>query len=59
MQYTRLYLDGADGSKNYSLVSPLGGPYNSKGAEGPFIWQDSHGTFKMIFHGTYKILTEI
>ncbi len=33
------------------LVSPLGGPYSSKGAEGPFIWQDSHGTFKMIFHG--------
>jgi hypothetical protein len=49
--YTRLYNIAADGTKNYSLVSPMGGPYNAKDAEGPFLWRDRRGTFRMIFHG--------
>jgi hypothetical protein len=49
--YRRLSLPGPGGAKNYSLVAPLGGRYNSKGSEGPFLWRDKRGTWRMIFHG--------
>ena len=49
--YARLYTTAADGSRNYSLVDPSGGPFGVHGGEDPFIWQDRRGTWRMIFHG--------
>lgn len=49
--YTRLFTMAADGSKNYSLVNPSGGPFGVRGGEDPFIWLDRRGIWRMIFHG--------